>query len=70
MSDLEKSNLKEELEKHQRPVTFQISALLDLLEYQRENFSEVIFGLYIVFIKEYITKELDKLIKKEQRGAR
>lgn len=60
-AEVNKEQLAKELLRHQTPLAFQVSALIEQLKYQKSLIPQHVVEPLIDSIKEYVNKELDAL---------
>lgn len=61
LADVNVEQLKKELLRHQKPLAFQIDALVAQLEYQKSLIPQHVVDPLIESVKNHLIKQLDKL---------
>ena len=61
LTDVDVENLKKQLLRYQQPVAFQVTALVQLIEYQKSLLPQHLVEPFIDSIKDYINKSLSNI---------
>lgn len=61
LSEQDLQNLQKQLLRHQKPIVFQVTALMELIAYEKSIIPQHLHAALISSIKEYILREIEKL---------